>query len=241
MTAHVGAQVQPVDWLHFGVALRLPVLLLVDRPDTSTLLHVGVEGADPDTGEPIGQSRVLFEDDRPAAGVGMLEPMRLMLGAGAVVNGTRLSLGFDFSPGLQSLDVRRPGAGDPDFLVDRELVWNLRAGALVPLGGGLGVGAGAFTDRSAERTPTEFGVTKVDYYGGTLGLRLDTPVRLARSERAESLIFRSEIAARYAYGSGQTPTLRFEFDDALPFPASGEAVDLQFHEVYVFVASSVLF
>lgn len=204
LATHIGAQVHPTDWLQLGLTLRLPMLLLSDSPDNSAFLQAGRQERDPATDEIRGATTSTSVGPRPSAGVGQLEPMRLMLGAGLLLGGVRVGVGFDYSPALEALDVRQPGATDPEYLVRRTSVWNLRAGALVPASDTIAIGFGLFTDRSARPTPQSFGEFRVDYYGGTFGLRIDTPVGLAEDEEAETLVFRTTLALRYAYGSGDT-------------------------------------
>ncbi len=243
LATHLGAQVHPTDWLQFGLTVRLPILLLADNPDNSTLVQAGVQAIEPMSGELRGETTSVYVPSRPAADFGQLEPTRLMLGAGLLLGGVRVGLGFDYSPPLQALDVREPGAADPEYLVDRTSVWNLRLGALFPLSDSLALGAGAFTDRSAAPTPdsllTDY---RVDYYGGTLGLRSDTAVGLAAGEQAETLVFRTTVAVRYAYGTGEARQARVDFTSGgLPALTPGELVDVQFHELYVFIGSSLMF
>ncbi|MBO6938438.1 MAG: hypothetical protein JJ863_25950 [Deltaproteobacteria bacterium] len=243
LAAHIGAQVHPTEWLQLGLNVRLPMLLLKDNPDDSTLIQAGVQVLDPMTNELTGATTSIYQPSRPAAGVGQLEPMRLMLGAGLLLGGVKIGLGFDYSPPLRTLDVRRPGDPDPDYLVDRTSVWNLRAGTLIPINDTLALGAGVFTDRSAAPTPTS-GLTdyRVDYYGGTLGIRTDTPVGLREGEHAETLVFRTTVAVRYAYGTGESRQSRIDFSTGeLPIPSPGELVDVQFHELYIFIGSSLMF
>ena len=244
LAGHLGMQVQPNERLHFGLAFRFPILLLTDAPDNSTTLQAGTVRVDPVTGERGGGSTLIFEGSRPSASVGQLEPLRLMLGAGLTWGETRLGIGFDFSPSLQALDVRAEDVLEPEYLVARTSVWNVRAGALVPLKRNLLLGFGLFTDRSSEPTPrgpTDF---RVDYYGGTAGIRFETPVRVAvDGEARKPLVFRTTLSARYAYGVGDTRGFRIDFaaEDVATLFAAGDLLDVRFHEVYGFLASSLLF
>lgn len=244
LAGHLGAQVRAAEWLQLGLTVRLPILLLKDNPDTSTLIQLGFQSLDPATGELEGATGSAFVESRPRAGVGQLEPVRIMLGAGVILNGSRIGIGFDYSPSLRAHDVREPGATDPSYLVDRTSVWNLRVGGLIPLSEKISLGFGGFTDRSSTPTPTMRSALtsfQVDYYGGTLGLRLDTPVRVER-EDVDTLVFRTTLALRYAYGTGRGRGARMDFiGGGLPALGAGDLVDVQFHEVYVFVGSTLMF
>jgi hypothetical protein len=152
----------------------------------------------------------------------------------------------DYSPPLTDLDVRTPaqraGGASPRYVVDRTHLVNLRAGGYYAISDIFAVGGGVFTDWSPERRPRDLGDFRVHFYGLTAGIRTDTKVNL-HNERVDTLIFRTTISARYAYGKGTTPVLGY--DQSTPTlvfdAATGELRNVRFHEVYICLGSSLLF
>jgi hypothetical protein len=224
-----------VERLHLGLRLRSPVLHLSESLD-----YRGIQqqtSAD-------GMTNFAFYD-RSEAGVGILEQPRFLLGGAWSFDRGWLAVGVDYAPAVQSLDVRSDlerAAGEPRrWVVDRRHNVNARIGGMFDMGK-IALGVGAFTDRSAERRPQNFGDLRVDFYGLTLGLRTETNVKLDH-ERIDTLKFRTTIAIRYALGLGDTAVL--EYDQSGPGltfnESTGELRDVRFHELYVFLGSSLLF
>jgi len=125
--------------------------------------------------------------------------------------------------------------------VDRELVWNLRAGALFRAHGLVRVGVGAFTDRSPDPPVDGFASGPTDFYGGTVGLQLGNERFLdAHLEDDRHMLFRTTVALRYAYGRGEIGNLVVGSGAELAIVES-RAVDARAHEVGVHLGSTVLF
>ena len=153
---------------------------------------------------------------------------------GAAYKGERFRLGLEGN-------FTKPSG---DFVKDE--VWNARAGLQGRVVEGVWVGAGLFTDRS----PDVFDSTSllgrsVDFYGGTLGVRLESAY-LARlvhdwkgksEEKESSLLFFTALTARYAYGTGQTSVIAIDDAGAL----NGRGVDVTVHEISGQLSTGIAF
>lgn len=96
---------------------------------------------------------------------------------------------------------------NPDVDLDLAPLFNARIGGKYRFKETFQVGGGLFTNRSALRTATRFGDTRIDYYGLTAALHLGTPYEVA--ERAGKklrpfswLNFGSTLALNYSIGFG---------------------------------------
>jgi len=223
-TVTVGAQWEPIVGLHVGLSLRAPSLLIAEAISGSIL-----EGS-ATTGPPsvefsatdVGQVRF---------GVHQALPLRARLGIAWAWGTSWVSIEGDIQPALDEVAIG----------VELKTAWNLRAGGLLEVARQTWLGVGAFTDRSGERTPDSLINSSIDFYGVSVGIRMDHPHDLAPSERARSLVFSTTIALRYAYGAGEVGGAVFERTPAASSPATGSVVDVHVHELGVHLGSTLYF
>jgi len=239
--ATAGLQVDATDALALGLVVRSPIWLLSESVDAFELFTLGMVVPN-EQGAP--QSVVfggVVPEPRAAAGRGLWEPLRVV-GSLAYDFGPVTTLAeLSHAPRLRSLEVELEGGPETRYLVDRRAVTNFRFGALVRASKTVEVGWGAYTDRSPQREP-EPGTVDVDYVGVTGGVRLTEPVKLARSERADHLLFRTTVAARYGFGQGQATQVNAVVDGSEDIDLTFDRhVDVTFHELHLLIGAGVLF
>ncbi|MET0390913.1 MAG: hypothetical protein ABW321_33375 [Polyangiales bacterium] len=114
------------------------------------------------------------------------------------------SLGYRYAMGAFTAEIDyQPALHRRRNNVDRKAVVNARVGWYHALNNALAFGVGLFTDRSSAADEYGFVDGSGDYYGGTFGLELSNEHWLAPNERAESLVFKTVFAFRYAYTRGE--------------------------------------
>ncbi len=157
---------------------------------------------------------------------------RVFLGVG--YKGERLRLGLEAN------------FTKPTGEVVKDEVWNARAGLQGRVVDGIWLGGGLFTDRSPDRfDATSLLGRSVDFYGATLGVRLESTylARLVRdwkgkSETNESsLLFFTALTARYAYGTGRMTVIAIDRDGVL----AGRGVDVTVHEISGQLSTGIAF
>jgi hypothetical protein len=224
----LGLQADLSDSLHLGVTLRSPRLRLWDGSDTavsSTSARVPS-----DAGE-ASVNTVTMRLDESGEELLVARLGRLHVGLAWDVGDGVLSVGADVQAPL-----RDAGAG-----VRRRTTLNGRLGYVQRVGPGMSVGAGVFSDRASEELGDGPVQAVFDYYGVTAGLEIDDLHRLATGEEADSLIFSSVFALRYAYGFGdaQWVRVRAQPDGMLSFdPVPGSS---HVHELGLHVGSALHF
>jgi hypothetical protein len=115
----------------------------------------------------------------------------------------RLGVAYQLGNGWVSLDADvQTGMTDSELMLHREPVWNARLGGRLRIGPLLSVGAGLFTDRSADSTPTQLGQSKINFYGGALGLEVGKEFQVKEDDTVKPLRFTTTLALRYALGVG---------------------------------------
>jgi hypothetical protein len=218
--AQVGAQWEPSPGWHVGLSLRSPILLLVQTLNgSSSTTSAGPGGTTHETMDVVD----------PEDGVHQVRPLRARLGVAWSGGASWLGVEVDLQAPLDNERVDE----------HRELTVNARAGGLLAVRNGLWVGLGAFTDRSPDDTPTGLLESRLDFYGGTVGLRLDSAHALASGERAPSLVFSTTIALRYAVGSGEVGGAAFDVAEGIP--VANRAASATVHEAALHIGSSVSF
>lgn len=238
--ASVGLQVDVASHVSLGLLLRSPTLLLGETGTARALSTLAATGAM--VPEPLHE--LTFNPDaRERASVGIVEPARAVLGVQADLHGLQVAVEGEYAHPLRSLAVR--SGLDPagaTHLVDRAALINLRLGALLRLTDALHLGAGFFTDFSPGSARPGLSEFATDYYGATLGLRHDTALSLASSERKGGLVFRTSIAVRYAVGVGSTGQLIADLRDPVaPVIDRSRTVDVTFHEFHLHLGSGLRF
>ncbi|MEM9193515.1 MAG: hypothetical protein AAGF12_30350 [Myxococcota bacterium] len=225
LAASLGVQWQPSDRWAFGLTVVSPFALVYSSlraPSINVISGIGgvSEAAIADTQE----SSFSFDPAFPA---------KFRLGAAYLGNGWGASIDGDYAHPLKNDELG----------IDRTGVWNLRAGAYFDVGDELRMGFGAFTDRSAFRAPEQFGEFRAHFYGATVGMSFQSERNLNEElEGIEQLLLGTNIAVRYAYGTGDY--VGFVLDDG--FTARQDlftprVVNTYGHEIGVYIGSRVRF
>lgn len=238
--ATFGLQYTPIARLALGLHVRSPIVNFTETLDASTILQYAITGSDAQ-GQPVAIAANDF-DRRPrrAAGFGMLAPPKIVFGLAYRWRNGHLAIEADFSPAVRSLDVASPDATEKEYLLDVRSLWNVRVGTIVRLTDSLEIGAGLYTDRSDARPPDDLGRVRVHYYGVTSGIRFANELRTTDGTTEGRIVFASTIAARYALGIGHAAALEFDLSSPQSFGVDrGPTADVVFHEVHLYVGSSL--
>lgn len=132
-----------------------------------------------------------------------------------------------------------PQHGPRNAPVGQSARWNVRVGLRWRLKRRWSLGGGLFTDRNDNRA-TSVGNLRVDLYGLAAGVRLRTPVRLGRRERANRISFRTTVGVRYAGGRGRAGGFEARLDDRIETNAE-TTVAASMHLLTVYVGSGLSF
>lgn len=220
----VGIQWEPHPGVVIALSARSPGLELATQiGDTTTSIDAAVSDLDPD-------SITFAPDDHEALAPGF-----------AVLTPGRLTLAFAhrFSRGWVDAEIDVQPPLDVDSVISRQLVWNVRVGGRYELDDHVGVGIGAFTDNSEGSPITALGRTRIDFYGGTLGLEYRTAHAMGPHESADTMVFSTTLALRYAYGVGEVGGLAF--DPAGPSQGTVVPIHTDVHEISLHVGSALYF
>ncbi len=211
-----GFQWQISDDYRLGMAVQTPGLQVLSWRQTTRSFGASVPAT---SGGPLSLHQLATEEGFQAKFQAVL-PLRASLGLARYFDWGRIELDAAYQSGLSGNDLG----------LARRAVVNGRAGVDYKLSSSVHLGAGLFTDLSGD-SPSAFGLTKVNMYGGTIGMASGTEHRLATGERAHSLVFGSTLGLRYAYGSGQIGTL--EVGPIKPGSAivSNAVTQLRIHEI----------
>lgn len=217
-----GVQWEIVPGLHFGASVRTPAVQLgVLRRATTTEIAAAPGG-------------VLFT---PTDDMGLVPRVDLIT-PGRV----RLGLAYRFDRGWVGVDADVSHELDlPDLGIARQWLVNVRIGGRYEIEAGMSVGAGLFTDLSPVARLLTYGETKIDFAGGSLGLELHTPHRMAEGEQAETLVFTQTFALRYALGLGTVAGLRFDTAQPAGAQVSVVGTETTVHELALHLGSEVHF
>jgi hypothetical protein len=128
-------------------------------------------------------------------------------------------------------------------LFENVFQYNFRAGVAFHVGEHTELGVGFFTDRTPQ-VEAYAALALLDYYGGSVGMTFDTPVRLGsdESESFDHLVFRTTIAFRYAAGVGAGyGTMANLGSEEGPLFDYTPPVDVLFHELGLYLGSGLDF
>ncbi|MEM6291900.1 MAG: outer membrane protein transport protein [Myxococcota bacterium] len=156
---------------------------------------------------------------------------------GGHLGGWRGAAGVQVGQGIWSVASDAYVASKPSERVDGP-GWGLRLGAKVMVGKLMAVGGGAWLDRNIE-ADAGWGSFRGQRYGGSLGVDIVKPVRLAKGESAATLEFRTTVAARYAFETG-TIGGRTQLERLLDDPESTRG-DATRHIVLLHVGTGLAF
>jgi hypothetical protein len=226
VAASVGVQWEPVDHLWLGLTLQTPVLLFYSSVTESSTTGSAA----------LAQGAGVFDTSdttNSGAGLEVVAPTRLRLGLAYEWSRVSVALDTDIQHRLRN----------EAYGVDREFVWNLRAGIQGRISDTMTLGAGFFTDRSPEKPARFLGDLDVDFYGFSLGLSYLSDRRLDKStEKHDRLTFGTTFGFRYATGKGEFggATLSDTFADFNDLVREGPR-RATIHELALYVGSSFLF
>ncbi len=217
-----GLQWQPIEGLSLGVTVRSPGVVVGSAYHvTGSALAAG----------PGGISFAPTEDSGLSPNFDVITPTRF-----------RLAIAHTWERGWISLDVDAQHALDsPALGVRREWIGGVRVGARVQVDPTLALGTGLFTDLDPTRAIDAYGATRIDFFGGTLGMEFRTPHRLGEGESAPDLVFVNTVAARYALGTGQIGGLRFDAAAPMGGSTSVQPVATTVHELSLHLGSALFF
>ncbi|MGB5810364.1 MAG: hypothetical protein WBG86_07540 [Polyangiales bacterium] len=154
----------------------------------------------------------------------------------------RAGLAYDFGRTLLTLDADLQVAQGPT-----KATVNGRVGAAFALTDDLSFGVGAFTDLDPySTTPATFGDSELNFYGVTSGIELTKFRKFAPSEGTDGISFRTAIAFRYAYGTGDFAGARVVDDVSTIDPANPDLIGINvtkigIHELSIYVGSGIQF
>ena len=137
----------------------------------------------------------------------------------------------------------QPALHRPEVDVDRKAVANARVGIFQPVLSSVALGAGLFTDRSPDVVRWSLLGGGGDFYGGTVGVEISNEHRLAPTEPADSLLFSTVFALRYAFSSGSFGRAVGDSEGVNPVGAPFQSARgvLRVHEVAIYVGSGLHF
>jgi hypothetical protein len=220
----VGLQADVSDRVHLGLVVRSPEVILHSSDTGGGIYSYAntLPGA-------ADSEFYLLESTGLRAGGTLAVPLSFTLGAMVQpTDALELSAEADLYTGLDN----------PELALDRQLTVNGRVGVRGRVSKEVVLGGGLFTDLSpATELGAFFTDERVDWFGGTLGITLLTPLALAsRPDDEEGIVLSTTLAVRYALGTGQARAFLFgDLEDETP------AVDVVYHEVVPFFGSSILF
>lgn len=213
----------PKGW-HLGLLVRSPTLVLHRKTRLDELLTFADASAAP--GDLAGLFLKLDDTEEIAA---LTTPMEMVAG---LAYRSRA-----FFVGLEG-ELQLPLNNFSTYLSDITPQWNLRAGGRVFVSERIALGAGLFTERSLHRTLLFVGDRRMDFYGGTIGLKWRKAHSIRDRTRNDALVFTTTIALRYAYGTG---SLRGYIND-LVGPETGPVDRIhRVHELALYLGSSLYF
>jgi hypothetical protein len=222
LEAAAGLQWEIVPGLHLGLSVRTPGLLVGSQYRVSdTTMAASADGIHFAT---VDQTGLEAQFD-------VIRPARVRLGLAY-----RWSSGWIAIEGDVQHELRRPEIG-----VDREWTGGARIGGRIFLDRQLSLGAGFFTDLDATRTIDSYADTRLDFYGGTVGLEVRNPHRLGEGENASDMVFVNTFALRYAASVGEIGGLRFDLDAPADNVVAIVPVSTQVHELSLHIGSALYF
>ncbi len=123
-------------------------------------------------------------------------------------------------------------------------MFNARLGAQLPVSDTLTLGAGVFSDRSAERLGEESDGRDLDYYGVSIAAQLDTVYGVVsrqgeQLEAPRSLVFRTTMALSYLQGIGKLERAQLRYVELVP-ELSVEQKQVLAHQIVLHVGATLL-
>ena len=225
----LGMQGELTPWLHAGAMFRTPAAVVWQRFDGGQTVGVSLV-------EPDGAAFTETSTDPSTRGGAprWLTPWTVAAGLGITVHRLDVEVNAEAAPAKRNVgDAWRQRA-----------VWNVRAGWSYRLSRRWILGTGVFTDRTTAVVAAPYPAVIIHRYGGSLAVRFRKPVALARTERVRRLVFETTVAVRYAFGLGESGSIRASYPDAGPHFADLDVEDrteATQHLVNVHVGTGVKF
>jgi hypothetical protein len=222
----LGMQLELGERVLVGVSLRSPQLLLDLSNDNLVNLASGSLD-DPGPGRLSSQPR----HTQASAGLDIWRSGR----AGLAVT-------YRYARGHFGAEVDvQPPLRRAALSVDRDTLVNARLGLYHSVSRAFALGFGLFSDRASQAVSWQVISVRGDFYGATAGVEYNNEHLLAASERANSLVFSSVFALRYAYSSGEFGTLMVDSGKLTQAPFSAKPGALVVHELGLYVGSGLRF
>ena len=214
-----GVQWQFADQWRFGAALELPAALIYLSRRRDFLFSAGSIGGAIFDSTPFEESGFGWE---------AYTPLQVRLGVAHQFNGKSwISLDGEVSTPLVNREIS----------VDRKTLVNVRIGGEYWFEDEWSVGGGLFTDRAPEKRRD----APIDFYGATVGLRYRRARQLDESvEDDDQLTFETFVAARYAFGRGDTVAVSFDLT-SVDMPVQETLTRIDVHEIGLHIGASLSF
>jgi len=185
-----GVQIHPQKQWQLGITLRMPSFLVYQILQT-----IVAETSNSSVGEDAHHSD--FQDTTGFSS-SLAKPPRAHVGFSYDFGQTRMALETSYQFPLYNEDLHQ----------DMAPLFNARVGGKHAFKDKLQVGGGLFTNLSATRQATQFGESKIDYFGVTAALHLGTPYEVAKRGGQTLrpfgfLNFGSTVALSYSLGVGK--------------------------------------
>ncbi len=220
---NLGVQAHPVSGLRLGLAVRLPSLRVWGKTTGARLQTGSLSGA---------QLLPYFSDQdiSRSPGAAFNQPFSMTLG-----------LAWQ-QPGRFAISI------DADYTTpwhfggtDTRGYFNGRLGIEVFLAPRWVLGFGGFTDVTPARplgaAPSLLD-SRIDYYGGTLGVTYLSPYVVVGSSKTDRITFATTLGLKYAYGFGKIAGMNVDYNaGTIDFAPK----DIRSHEVSVLLGSGVRF
>jgi len=223
LKAVVGLQWELARGWHAGIVVRSPTLAFYRWGEKSS--SVSQHALDGDFTSP---AEFTFDSHSLEHwGADLVEPLEISIALGHSRPGGWI--------GLEG-SIMLPTASKA-FQIRRQMEWNISLGGRLELTDAVGVGAGLFTDRSPNTSPSALGAQDVDFYGATVGVEWSKTLPLRGKPDSESLVFSTTLALRTALGIGSVGGLQYNPDDGgvLETPPR----DARFLELSLHLGSSI--
>ncbi|MBM4387665.1 MAG: hypothetical protein FJ088_07990 [Deltaproteobacteria bacterium] len=129
--------------------------------------------------------------------------------------------------------------------IDYRWVVNVRGGAELYVSDRVSLYGGFFTDFNPNKESmfSEFTDRKVDYYGGSFGVRWFNVYKTTETEKSDKIVFSTTLGLRYTYGTGKIYGMMLDYTKEEGFEGVVELVekDTIMHNIAVYVGSSLEF
>ncbi len=212
----LGVQVHPISGLRLGLAVRLPTLRVWGKTSGSNL-------------ETSSVPSFVDQSVREASSVAFNQPFSMTLGVAWQQPGKfAIAIDADYTTPWHSGGTNTRG------------YFNGRLGVEVFLAPRWILGFGGFTDVAPNPPlgdPPALLDSRMDYFGGTLGVTYLSPYVVVGSSNTDRITFATTLGLKYAYGFGKIAGMDVDYRTG----AVTALKDIRSHEVSVLLGSGVRF